>query len=225
MWLIPAALLTAEQESVLVVHNDVTLANSYVDGVFAVFVTQAIAVTTADHFFFAVALGNADLNVHLFLLAAFAAGGTGITALLAGITAFALAFAGARIVNFDDFRHCTGCHFVKVHVLDVFKQVNRCTFSNRLRSSFLSVQLADQQSQTHQGRNSKRFHVYLSLSEHKRRLNHSGANTPQPSAASLLNQPCGENQPVSDYLSSQAAFQCREPYRFTAVLISNAGEE
>lgn len=95
MWLIPAALLTAEQESVLVVHNDVTLANSYVDGVFAVFVTQAISVTTADHFFFAVALGNADLNVHLFLLAAFAAGSTGITALLAGITAFALAFAGA----------------------------------------------------------------------------------------------------------------------------------
>lgn len=69
---------------------------------------------------------------------------------------------------------------MKVHVLDVFKQVNRCTFSNRLRSSFLSVQLADQQSQTHQGRNSKRFHVYLSLSEHKRRLNHSGANTPNP---------------------------------------------
>jgi hypothetical protein len=51
---------------------------------------------------------------------------------------------------------------VQVNILHVFEQDRSSgAFSNRLRS-FLAIQLADQQTQTHQGRDSKRFHVNLS---------------------------------------------------------------
>ena len=211
--------------SVLIIHNDVTLADAYVNGVFAVFVTQAIAIATADHFFFAVALRNADLDVYLFMLAAFAAGITGIAGLLAWITALALAFAGAGIIDFNDLGHCTGSHFVQVHVLHVFEQVNRFAFSNRLWSRFLAAQLTDQQSQTHQGRNSKRLHVYLSLFEQKRRLNEIGADTPPKlSAASLLNQPRNQ-QCLTDSFTLSGWFCGYVPDRFDAELISNVGED
>ena len=92
------------QDSVLVIHNDVALANAYVHGVLAIAVTHSVAVTTADNFFFAEALGNADLDMHLLLLAALAAFAAFATALLAGITALAGAFTGTRIIDFNDLK-------------------------------------------------------------------------------------------------------------------------
>lgn len=155
--------MTAGQ-SVLVVNFDVTLLHADVNGVLAEVVANAVAITAADHFFFAAALRNADLDEHDLLLAGtaglFATAGlftaTGLLAAAGFLAAVTRLIAG--IIHCDDARNCTRCHFVQVLVLHVFEECFRSSFNDRSmlrnrrrrRCSFLSIYLAQNKATQHQ---------------------------------------------------------------------------